>query len=168
MKFALLVATAILLLVQVSSADTPADQSMLRMYTYEQLEQVADYLGAKVENPSEKILACDPDSEKVNAWLAGPVRELIDLARANELKKFKQDSKAYTAKVRGCANRCTCNAYSLMLSDMSEDSESNDYKDLDALLTAETKKLTKEQSLSCAKKLKWFCKSPLHTYLLQQ
>ncbi len=151
-----------------ASADTPADQSMLRIYTYEQLEQAADYLGAKVENPTEKLQSCDPTPEKAGAWLSGPVRELLDRARATELKKFRQDSKSYVSKVKGCASRCSCNAYSLMLSDMSEDSESNEYKDFDALITDESKKLTKEQSLTCARNLKWFCKSPLRTYLVQQ
>lgn len=150
------------------SADTPADQSILRKYSYEQLEQVADYLGAKVENPSEKLLSCDPSSEKVNVWLSGPVKELLDKSRESELKKYRQDAKTYTAKVKGCADRCTCNAYGLMLSDMSDESESKQYKVFDTLITAETKKLTKEQSLSCSRKLKWFCSSPLHKYLLKQ
>lgn len=166
MRIALLLLSFIF--VQSAAADTPADESMLRMYTYEQLEQVADYLGSKVENPSEKILSCDPAIEKVSTWLSGPVRELLDRSRAKELSKFRQDSRSYIPKVKGCSTRCTCNAYGLMLSDMSEDSESNEYKDFDALITAEAKKLTKEQSLSCAKNLKWFCKSPLHTYLRQQ
>jgi hypothetical protein len=152
----------------VASADTPADQSMLRKYNYDEIEQVADYLGAKIESPSEKILNCDPTSEKANAWLSGPVKELLDRGRESELKKFRQDPKNYSSKVRNCSTRCTCNAYSLMLSDMAEDSESNQYKDFDALLTAESKKLNKEQSLTCARKLKWFCKSPFHTYLKQQ
>lgn len=166
MKFVVLLVG--FLITQASSADTPADQTMLRKYSYEKLEQAADYLGAKVENPSEKILNCDPSPEKANAWLAGPVRELIDRSREAELRKFKQDPKSYIRKVKGCSERCTCNGYSLMLSDMSDATESAMYKDLDALLTAETKKLTPKQSLSCARKLKWFCKSPLHSYLLQQ
>ena len=157
-----------LLNAQVSLADTPANQSMLQKYTYEQLEQAADYLGAKVESPTEKLLSCDPTAEKAGAWLSGPVRELIDKARVSELKKFRQDSRSYVSKVKGCASRCTCNAYTLMLSDMSDDSESTQYKDFDALITSESKKLNKDQSLSCARKLKWFCKSPLRTYLNQQ
>ncbi len=166
MRFVLLAVA--LLFSNMSFADTPVDQSKLSKYTYEQLEQVADYLGAKVESPTEKILSCDPKAEKANLWLSGSVRELLDGQRPDEIKKFKQDSKAYSAKVKGCSTRCTCNAYSLMLSDMADDAQSNQYKDFDALLTAETKKLDKAQSLTCARKLKWFCKSPLHTYLKQQ
>lgn len=166
MQFVILILTAFF--AQQTLADTPADQSILRKYTYEQIEQAADYLGAKVESPTEKILACDPTPDKAQAWLSGPVRELLDRARKSEIKKFRQDSRGYVSKVKGCSSRCSCNAYSLMLSDMSDESESNEYKDFDAMITDESKKLTKEQSLTCAKNLKWFCKSPLHTYLTRQ
>lgn len=150
-----------------SPSATPAKLSVEQMFNFEQVEQVANYLGAKAENPQTKILNCDMSAEKSTQILSSSVRSLLDTKRADEIKKFHENPKSYIAKVKGCWKRCTCNAYNMMLSDMTDDATSNDYKDLDAILTLETKKLTKEQSLSCAKSLTWYCKSKLRSYLIQ-
>lgn len=158
----LLIALFTILISQTSSADTPASVSIEKIYSFEQIEQVANYLGAKAENPKTKILSCDESAEKSTQILSGQVRSLLDSKKAEELEKLRKDPKAYIAKVKDCSLHCTCNGYNLLVDD-----QGGSYKELDALLADETKKQTADQSLKCAKKLSWYCKSKLRTYLLQ-
>lgn len=147
--------------------------SIARKYSLDQLEQSANYMLARVEaDPlpkGKKIISCDPPIEKINTWLAGTVRALIDEKRTAELESYKKDPASFAKRLRGCADRCTCNPYAAMFEEIGDAGVQGPlgtaHSENVALLKKEMRLAGKDQSMKCAKTLSWFCSSPLHEFL---
>ena len=172
--------TALVFLLAAGHADAkkkkhkgPTSDDIVKTYSMDQIEEVSNYLLARVEaDPlpkGAKIIACDPPITKVNAWLSGPVHSLTDEKRALEDEAYKKSPAAFAEKIRGCADRCTCNAYQLLFEDVGEGLKENpDHTKNLSAMKLEMRKAGKDQSLKCAKSLKWFCGSPFDKFLQRQ
>jgi hypothetical protein len=155
------------------SRKAPSSEAILKSYSMDQIEGVSNYLLARVEaDPlpkGTKVLSCDPSMTKVNAWLSGPIHALTDEKRATEVEAYKKSPATFAQNIRGCSDRCTCNAYQLLFEDVAEALKDDlaHAKNLAAMKT-EMRKVGKDQSLKCAKALLWFCGSPFDQYLQRQ
>jgi len=146
--------------------------TMLDTYNLEQIEQVGAYLMARVENDplpkGEKIIKCDPPMSKVNSWMAGTMKQLVDERRKREVDLYVRDTASYLSRVKGCADRCSCAAYQSVfeqggtLGTMDAKAHELNVK----ALKQEIRKTSPKLLRKCAEQASWFCGSELQKYLV--
>lgn len=145
--------------------------SMLETYKMEQIEQAGAYFMARVESDplpkGEKLLACDPPMSKVNTWMAGTMKQLIDERRKREVDLYVRDTSSYGSRIKGCSEHCSCEAYKVVL-ELGGQMGTIDPKAHEAngaLLKQEMRKVSPKFLRKCAERATWFCGSDLLKYL---
>jgi hypothetical protein len=150
---------------------TPTRKLILKTYSVEQIQQVSDYLLVRIEaEAGSHIISCDPSVETANAWSSGQVHSLLDEKIKTLEKSYNRDPSAFSAKVKDCRANCTCAPYELLFANKKnihiiDDSPAAKVAHDTNLRALESQVESKDQSLICARKLNWFCSSPLMRYL---
>lgn len=170
--FVFAIVLALVIAASASAAKKLNFASMLDTYSLEQTEQISTYLLARVEaDPlpkGQKIIKCDPPMTKVNAWLAGTVKQLVDERRKREVDLYVRDTASYLSRVKGCSDRCTCGAYEAVfeqggtMGTMDAKAHAANVKALKQEMRKSSPKLLRK----CAERVDWFCNSDLEKYLM--
>src|SRR4051812_43476089 len=104
------------------SEKVPSRDAILQKYSFEQIQEVSNYFVARVEAgplaKGKKIIPCDPTIKEVKVWSEGVVHSLLDDKKKSEVEAYRKDPASYAARAKNCSARCTCNAYSMVISDV--------------------------------------------------
>lgn len=146
--------------------------AMLDLYSLDQMEQAANYFMARVElDPlpkGQKLIKCDPPMVKVNAWMSGPMARLSEERRKREVDVYVRDAAGYLARIKSCADKCTCPAYKAVV-EMGGKKGALDpaghEKNVNAI-KHEMRKVSEKLRRKCAVQADWICGSELQKYLM--
>jgi hypothetical protein len=152
--------------VQANSKLAPSREEILKKYSYEQLQSVANYFSSRLLYPKKKILKCDVSLKKTKLLLSGPLRSLIDEQKKAVENNYKANLSLLQGPITECAKTCQCSGYYAILDELDQELSDNDiHKENFKNLKLEIAKQTQKKELSCSMKLQWFCKSSLLRYL---
>lgn len=143
-------------------------------YSFEQLHQVALYgatlitadVDAKFSKKKrQKILACDPQVEKMSIWM-NQIKSLIDMQTAElQAKYLSMTENERMQNYAKCEETCLCGAYAEFIDSIEPTQLTPQDRSLIENLREKQNKTTARQEKYCIANTKWFCGSDLEKEL---
>lgn len=163
-----------------ATAATTSESELLERYSVTELDSVATALrvvfdrGIDPKTANEPVLDCQLTADEAKRLL-NPLRALIDTQTERERDRYAMDPSLY-ARANGletCGSKCACGALSNVLKPVSSKSFKTPSQRVAherslKRLQAKASRQSAEESLTCARRVSWFCSSDLRAYLEKQ
>jgi len=145
-------------------------------YRLEDLEAISNYgalllqtlVDAQVARRKiPRLLKCDPSTNELNQWMM-QIKGLMDPKILVAQEKYLQEDpilRTQKSTWLQCEQNCLCGLYAEIIEGLPTERIQDRDQKLAEILRSKKEKESIQQAQKCARKLDWFCKSVLRSYL---